>query len=58
MVNFAYEYNFVNEFDMNVFSAGPVSDDAFLEMVKDKTDSISDILKYNSKLFFIITELI
>ncbi len=50
MVNFAYEYNFVNEFDMNVFSAGPVSDDAFLEMVKAKTDSISDIIKYNSGL--------
>ena len=50
MVDFAYEYNFINEFDMNIFSAGPVSDDAFLEMVKAKTDSISDIIKYNSGL--------
>jgi hypothetical protein len=42
-----YEYVFVNEFDINIFNNGPVSNDEFLIKVRDQVQLMANILLYN-----------
>lgn len=43
-----YEYIFINEFDMNIYNNGPVSDNDFLSKLQEQVNLISNVLSYNS----------
>ena len=47
-MNFEHEYIFINNFDLDVFNNGPISNNDFLEQLQQRTTLICDILSYNN----------
>jgi len=48
MSEYSYEYVFSNNFDLDVFNNGPVSDTAFLDILKPQAELVCNVLLYNS----------
>jgi hypothetical protein len=47
MDNIAYEYVFMNNFNVEIFNNGPFTTDELLTLVQDAANSISEVLVNN-----------
>ena len=47
MDNIAYEYTFMNNFNLEIFNNGAITTDDFLTLIRNAADSISEVLVNN-----------